>query len=214
MVPGPALPAPPMSRIPKLVIPSWCTSKPTFPQGYDLSYVQDAINAANKVAADNQTKGIKRPPPTVQLSIIPGVDTPWWVLNTFQLCSESDPAPNCEYVPVKDFPEQSHAQSDQLPVPWNDTYIGAWTAFLKTLAASPEITSPPLVSIAVAGPVAASSEMILPTDRKMWTKLIQSALKCRKEDCQNLHSFSELWYLRRPSRTSLCRCVERDDRQL
>ena len=103
--------------------------------------------------------------------------------------------PNCGWVPLPKVPEQSHAQSDNLPVPWSDLYIGYWTAFLNTLAASSEITSPPLVSIAVAGPVGASAEMILPTVPTapgidlLWTDLIREALACSATDCWNLRHF-------------------------
>ncbi len=195
-------PCPPPSTNPPSTEPSWCTTTPTFPQGYDLSYVYDAIVAANVAAANNKAKGINRPPPTVQLTIIPGVDSPWWLVdvmsaNNIVACSPYGGAsvPNCGWVPLPKVPEQSHAQSDNLPVPWSDLYIGYWTAFLNTLAASSEITSPPLVSIAVAGPVGASAEMILPTVPTapgidlLWTDLIREALACSATDCWNLRHF-------------------------
>ncbi len=195
-------PCPPPNTNPPSTEHSWCTTTPTFPQGYDLSYVDDAIVAANVAAANNKAKGINRPPPTVQLTVIPGVDSPWWLLNVMSAnnivaCSPYGGAsvPNCGWVPLPKIPEQSHAQSNNLPVPWSDLYISYWTAFLKTLAASPEITSPPLVSIAVAGPVGASAEMILPTVPTgpgvdgMWTDLIREALACSVTDCWNLRHF-------------------------
>ncbi len=181
---------------------SWCTATPTFPEGYDLSYVQDAIIAANTVAAINKAQGVSRPPPTVQLTIIPGVDSPSWLLNVMSAngivaCSAGGgvSVANCGWVPFLKIPEQSHAQSNNLPVPWSDLYNSYWTGFLNTLAASNEITSPPLVSIAVAGPIGASAEMILPTDPTakhidlVWTSLIRSALGCSSSNCKTLTSY-------------------------
>jgi hypothetical protein len=194
-------PYPPPNTNPPSVEP-WCTTSPTFPQGYDLSYVDDAIVAANTVAAKDKAKGTNRPPPTIQLTVIPGVDSPSWLLDVIKArnivaCSPlgGASAPNCGWVPLPKVPEQSHAQSDNLPVPWSDLYISYWTGFLKTLAANSEITSLPLDSLAVVGPVGASAEMILPTDPTapgidlLWTDLIREALACSATDCSNLHHF-------------------------
>ncbi len=194
-------PCPPPNTNPPSTEP-WCTATPTFPQGYDLSYVQDAIIAANTVAAKNKAREISRPPPAVQLSIVPGVDSPSWLLNVMLANNISACRPdggpstaNCGWVPFSTIPEQSHAQSTNLPVPWSDLYNSYWTAFLENLAASKEITSPRLVSIAVAGPVGASAEMILPTDPTapdtdlVWTPLIRSALGCSSSDCKTLTSY-------------------------
>ncbi len=194
-------PCPPPKTNPPSAKP-WCTATPTFPKGYDLSYVQDAIIAANTVAAINKAQGVSRPPPTVQLTIIPGVDSPSSLLNVMSAngivaCRADGGASvaNCGWVPFLKIPEQSHAQSTNLPVPWSDLYNSYWTAFLNTLAASNEIASPPLVSIAVAGPVGASAEMILPTDPTaehidlVWTPLIRSALGCSSSNCKTLTSY-------------------------
>ena len=50
-----------------------------------------------------------------------------------------------------------------LPLPWNSTYKSAWRTFPTALSAR-YLSNPASVSIAVAGPTAASSEMIMPND--------------------------------------------------
>ena len=49
------------------------------------------------------------------------------------------------------------------PLPWNPTYKSAWRTFLTALAARYG-SNPAFVSIAVAGPTAASAEIILPSN--------------------------------------------------
>jgi hypothetical protein len=53
--------------------------------------------------------------------------------------------------------------STQLPLAWDAFYKSAWRAFLVVLNERYG-TNPALVSIAVAGPTAASAEMIVPND--------------------------------------------------
>lgn len=190
----------------------WCTTSPTFPGGLDFSYVQDAVIAANAAAAVDKVNGNDLPPPTVQLIIVPGVDTPAWlvpdllVTNRIPRCvakkSGSYPA-NCGWLFDPNLPEASHGQSFNIPMPWNDLYVTYWTTFLQALAeniaagtgGAYTLTAPPLVSIDVVGPIGASDEMILPTfpaDKKaahkppdtVWTPLITAAIDCTS-NCSN-----------------------------
>ena len=55
------------------------------------------------------------------------------------------------------------AEGDVLPLPWNPTYKSAWQTFLTALAARYG-SNRAFVSIAIGGPTAASTEMILPSD--------------------------------------------------
>jgi hypothetical protein len=194
----------------------WCQS-PTFPQGYDFSYVQDAVLAANAAAAVEKKNGNDLPPPTVQLIVIPGVDTPSWLLPDLMVAKQIPPCPtnpgakypsNCGWLYDQNMPEASHGQSFNLPMPWDDLYVSYWTAFLKTLAATIAagtggpymLTAPPLVSIAVAEPVGASDEMILPTfpnknnphkpHDRVWTPLIAHAVNCTTNCSQTLTGYA------------------------
>ena len=123
--------------------------------GYDWSYLDDAFaeaNAANK---------------SVQLIITPGVDSPPWLLNKIPSCdglftNSGIAATNCGTVTFTNFPEMQHADGYVLPLPWNPVYKAAWRDFLIHLNARYGF-NPAFVSIAVAGPVCASPEMILPT---------------------------------------------------
>jgi len=110
----------------------------------------------------------------VQLMITPGFNSPQWLLAQIPSCDgvfnpgtlPSVPA-DCGTVTFTEFPEKQHADHDAegryvLPLPWNGVYQKAWSAFLQHLNARYR-TNPAFVSIAVAGPVGASTEMILPT---------------------------------------------------
>ena len=132
------------------------TNSPAGSDGYDWSYLDDAFaeaNAANK---------------SVQLIITPGVDSPPWLLLT-NICScdglftNSGIAPtNCGTVTFTNFPEVQHSDGSVMPLPWNLVYKAAWQDFLIHLNARYGF-NPAFVSIAVAGPICGSPEMILPT---------------------------------------------------
>lgn len=138
----------------------WCLIQP---YRYDWSYLDDVFAA---VAENNRGK-------TVQLSITPGFnsttigygpitgscDVLFWPPGHF-------PAPNCYYVTFSTFPEQQNANSIHLPLPWTSTYNTPWGTFLTDLGE--RINERPdykaaMVAIVVAGPVGASTEMILPS---------------------------------------------------
>jgi uncharacterized protein (TIGR03437 family) len=135
----------------------WDQTQPNsgnLPSSYDWSFIDDAFTAAN---AANKT---------IQLIITPGVNSPSWLLAKLPSCDSlfttgSAPA-DCGTITFAGIPEQFRADTNTLPLPWNSTYQAAWTAFLKDLNARYG-PNPAFVAIAVAGAIAASDEMILPT---------------------------------------------------
>jgi hypothetical protein len=122
---------------------------------YDWSYLDDAFDAA--------APGHK----TIQLIITPGFDAPQWLLAGIPSCDglfhQETVQPDCGTVTFEGFPEEQRADGKVLPLPWNSVYQNAWQNFLSHLNARYG-SNPAFVSIAVAGPVAASDEMILPTN--------------------------------------------------
>ncbi len=131
------------------------TNSPDGSDGYDWSYLDDAFaeaNAANK---------------SVQLIITPGVDSPPWLLTNIPSCdglftNSGIAATNCGTVTFTNFPEMQHSDGYVMPLPWNPVYKAAWQDFLIHLKARYGF-NPAFVSIAIAGPVCGSPEMILPT---------------------------------------------------
>jgi hypothetical protein len=127
------------------------------PDGYDWSYLDDAFAAAN--AAHK----------SIQLLINSGVESPTWLMDKLPSCdglfTGNGTAPfDCGKVTFNNFPEQAHADSTDppLPLPWSPVYIGYWDDFLLHLSARYS-SNPAFTYIAIAGPVCASTEMILPT---------------------------------------------------
>jgi PKD domain len=124
--------------------------------GYDWSYLDVAFAQAN----------LAHKP--VQLIITPGVDAPPWLLAKIPSCDGLFPPgdgtarADCGKVTFSVFPESQRADGNVLPLPWNSVYQAAWWDFLTHLNARYG-TNPAFVSIAVAEPVAASDEFILPT---------------------------------------------------
>ncbi len=135
----------------------WDQTQPTngnSPSSYDWSYLDDAFAAA--AAAQK----------TVQLIITPGFDSPPWLLAEIPSCDPlftAGSAPsNCGTVTFVGYPEAQRSDGNVLPLPWNSVYQAAWGAFLTSLNARYSSNSA-FVSIAIAGPVGASDEMIFPT---------------------------------------------------
>lgn len=122
---------------------------------YDWSYLDDAFDAA--------VAGRK----TIQLIITPGVDAPQWLLAGIPSCDglfhQVTVQPDCGTVTFEGFPEEQRADGNVLPLSWNSVYQNAWNDFLTHLNARYG-SNPAFVAIAVAGPVAASDEIILPTN--------------------------------------------------
>jgi hypothetical protein len=124
--------------------------------GYDWSYLDDVFVEANLAHK------------SVQLIITPGVDAPQWLFDKIPSCdglfTTGHAAPDCGRVTFIDFPEVKRADGNppQQPLPWNPVYNLAWWDFLAHLNARYN-PNPAFISIAVAGPICASTEFILPT---------------------------------------------------
>ena len=149
----------------------------TAASSFDWSYLDDVFTAAS--AAHK----------TVQLILTPGVDAPAWLMAQIPSCDAlftkgSAPA-DCGSVTFTVFPEQQRADTNVIPLPWNTVYQQAWAGFLTSVNARYG-SNPALVAVAIAGPICASDEMILPTTLNttaaqatglapddMWAALIQ-----------------------------------------
>ncbi len=124
--------------------------------GYDWSYLDDVFAEANLARK------------SVQLIITPGVDAPQWLFDKIPSCdglfTTGDAPADCGRVTFVNFPEAKRADGNppQQPLPWNPLYNLAWWNFLVHLNARYN-RNPAFVSIAVAGPICASDEFILPT---------------------------------------------------
>jgi hypothetical protein len=140
----------------------WCLIAITGDGVNDWSYLDEAF-----AAATNANKN-------VQLLITPGVDSPSWLFLEGQSCDAvieaASPNPayqDCEWVTFKALPEtQQHPDSMMLPLPFSSIYNARWKGFLEELKdqyGGNSKFSSAFVSIAVAGPVSVSTEMILPT---------------------------------------------------
>jgi hypothetical protein len=121
----------------------------------DWSYLDDVFaeaNSANK---------------SVLLNVTPGFDSPPWLLAEIPSCDglfgvSNTASADCGKVTFSGFPEEIRADGVVLPLPWNSMYQQAWKDFLTDLNTRYG-PNPAFVAIAVAGPVGASTEMILPT---------------------------------------------------
>jgi len=143
----------------------WDTLNPNPPTDavpYDWDFVDDAFSAAQSWSANNPSKT----PKTIQLIVTPGFNSSKWVRDELTSCdplfwkmSRHFLATGCGKVTFTNFNEGG--DSTELPLPWNTTYQAAWKTFLQALAAQYNGNAS-FVSIAVAGPTAASAEMILP----------------------------------------------------
>jgi hypothetical protein len=127
---------------------------PGLPDGYDWSYLDDVFAVAN---------GMHK---SVRLLVTPAVDAPSWLMAKLPSCDTlfigQAAGEDCGKVTFSAFPESQRADSHELPLPWDRTYNSAWEDFLKQLNARYGSNSA-FVAIVVAGPVCASTEIILPT---------------------------------------------------
>jgi hypothetical protein len=129
---------------------------PNFPDGYDFNFLDDVFEVAN------------RKHKSVQLIITPGFVSPLWLLKKIPSCDGlfnriELVLPNCGKATFIGAPEdQRNDGNTELPLPWNTVYQEAWKEFLGHLN-DRYSSNPSFFAIAVAGPVAGSDEMILPT---------------------------------------------------
>lgn len=132
--------------------------------GYDWSYVQDAFD---QVSSWNSSNPAARK--NIQFIVTPGFNSPGWLLTNIMssegvcdsMLTNMIASPNCGTVTFVGYNE--NADGDVLPLPWDPIYKSAWSNFLSVLNQKYG-DNPLLVSISVAGPTAASEEMILPND--------------------------------------------------
>jgi len=178
----------------------WDQAQPssgTAASSFDWSYLDDVFTAAS--AAHK----------TIQLIMTPGVDAPAWLMAQLPSCDPlfttgSAPA-NCGSVTFAGFPEQQRADTNVMPLPWNTVYQQAWTAFLTSLNARYG-SNPALVAVAIAGPICASDEMILPTTVNtpapqpsglapddMWAVLIQHSFPTNASYQKSNQAFIDAW---------------------
>jgi hypothetical protein len=133
------------------------------PAAFNWGYVDDAFTEA---AAYGKT---------VHLDATAGFNSPLWLLDASQPTGipSCDPlfkgnkAPNCGTVTFNYYAENTDQDGGNhmlvLPLPWSATYISNWHAFLTALQARYG-SNPALVAITMAGPTAASPEMIMPNN--------------------------------------------------
>jgi hypothetical protein len=145
----------------------WDTLNPNAPADanpYFWDYVDDAFASVAQWNLANPYAPMPNPK-TIQLIVTPGFNSPQWVRDQLTSCDglfaspPVAPGSACGLATFTAFTESG--DSDQLPMPWNATYQSDWKTFLTALAARYG-TNSSLVSIAVAGPTAASAEMLLP----------------------------------------------------
>jgi uncharacterized protein (TIGR03437 family) len=143
----------------------WDTLNPNPPataNPYDWSLVDDAFNQVSAWNAQN----LAQSPKTIQLIATPGFQSPQWLRDQIPSCDglfqtpPQTPPATCGKVTFEGFVE--NGDSMELPLPWNPVYKSSWKTFLMALAARYG-SNPAFVSIAVAGPTAASAEMLLPS---------------------------------------------------
>ncbi len=126
---------------------SWADIEPA--QG---NFVWDKLNAVFDKAEKNGK--------WVELVLIPGFATPAWALQGVKTDSFS-----VIYGPGK-------GENMVLPLPWDQTYLGRWFAFLKAVSARYQ-DRPSFIKIAADGPTSVTAEMSLPNapaDLCTWVK--------------------------------------------
>jgi uncharacterized protein (TIGR03437 family) len=136
---------------------------PTTANPYAWNIVDDAFNQAAAWDAQNPAQA----PKTIQLIATPGFNSPAWVMAQIPSCDGlfqspvQTPPSTCGTATFKGYTELN--DSPVLPLPWNPFYKSAWQTFLTALAARYG-SNPAFVSIAVAGPTAASAEITTASD--------------------------------------------------
>ena len=144
----------------------WDTLNPNAPtssNSYFWNYVEDAFAQAAAWDAQNPSQT----PKTIQLLVMPGFNSPQWVLNQLTSCDGLfqtpvvTPPSTCGTATFTGY--QEGGDGTVLPLPWNSVYKSAWQTFLTALAARYG-SNPEFASIAVDGPTAASAEMIVPNN--------------------------------------------------
>jgi hypothetical protein len=137
------------------------------PPGAANSYAWNIVDDAFAQAAAWDAQNPAQTPKTIQIIATPGFNSPAWVLAAIPSCDGlfdspvQTPPSDCGTVIFKGYTENN--DGNVFPLPWNPYYKSAWQTFLTAFAARYG-ANPAFVSIAVAGPTAASAEIILPSN--------------------------------------------------
>jgi hypothetical protein len=162
----------------------WATLNPNDPATSPAPYAWDPLDLAFAAVGRWNAAHPGLSPKNIHLNIVPGFEAPDWIFDHMASCDPPDaslspdggtpfvPAPPatpppgqpCDYSYFLEV-EGTHAPyvSRRLPMPWSQTYVDDWRAFLVALAARYG-SNPAFVSIAVGGPTATSTEMIMPNN--------------------------------------------------
>jgi hypothetical protein len=157
----------------------WATLNPNDPSTSSTPYSWDALDLAFAAAAA-WNGAHPASPKTIQLNIVPGLESPAWIFDSLTSCdppladagapfatpppASPPPGQACDYsyfLQTEGTPKPY--PSLRLPMPWSPAYVAAWRTFLEALAARYG-NDPALVSIAIGGPTSTSTEMIMPHD--------------------------------------------------
>jgi hypothetical protein len=166
---------------------------------YDWSYLDDAFRAARDAHK------------LLRLIITPGIYSPSFLLNEIPPCDGLFPGtsgpvlPDCGTVQFEGVPEKGANEVYVFPLPRNRLYQNAWHEFLQQLNARYWVWEE-FAAIALAGPVGASTEMILPTDdndnspqpsgekvNEMWETLIENSFPDNQTYWHNDRVFINSW---------------------
>jgi hypothetical protein len=151
-------------------------SAPSNPDSTVFNYLDAAFNAITVWNKEHSTN-----PKTLQLELTPGFNSPTWLFDEIDTAAGGSGMGSCDglfYSPPQAvsskcgytniFWKTESPPPAQLPfpLPWNPAYKQYWRAFLTAVSnyiyiANPDYVSS-FVSIAVAGPTASSTEIILP----------------------------------------------------
>src|SRR5450432_1098290 len=147
----------------------WATLNPGDPATSATPYVWDSLDLAFGAVAAWNAAHPTSPPKTIQLNLVPGFESPAWIFDHMASCDPPDPAlspdggtPFVPAPPASPPPGQPCDYSYFVEVEGSaPPYFGYWRTFLTVVAARYG-DNPALVSIAVGGPAASSTEMIMP----------------------------------------------------
>jgi hypothetical protein len=186
----------------------WSTLNPnpaSSGQPYDWTYLDDAFSTVAAWNAANPSTA----PKTIQLQVSAGFAAPKWLLDEIPSCDglfkspPQTPPGDCGKATFQGFVESG---GGVLPLPWNFAYKSAFKTFVDALAARYG-DNPLLVTVDVAGPTAASSEMILPNNintpnqaqfggmapNEMWLRLLGFAFPGRPQYQDSDQAFVDEW---------------------
>jgi hypothetical protein len=180
---------------------------PTSSNPYDWSYLDDAFSSVSQWNNQHPTQA----PKTIQVLVFAGFFTPAWVLAQIPTCDglfqspSQTPAKDCGKATFMGYFEPVDDLST-LPLPWNPFYKQSFETFLTAFAMQYG-SNPAFVSIAVAGPTAASVEILLPNNNNtpaqaqfggiapndMWLRLLAFAYPDKPRVQKSDQAFIDEW---------------------